>query len=148
MKTVWSASRSALRRAAARKENEQSIPTQQNQEFEYAVATTSSVSPTQYALALALLQRMQRFCASRSIRLIIADIPRYPAPYRTRSSMPAGLIAELKAMDVEVVNGENLLASVEGAARLHVPHGHNHISEITHAMLGAELGRRIAAVPR
>ncbi|CAG4882918.1 conserved protein of unknown function [Georgfuchsia toluolica] len=148
--TAWAAGKSALRRTAARSEANQStqLSTQQTPEFEYAVATTESISPAQHALALALLERMQHFCANRGIRLIVVDIPRQAAPYRTRSSLPAGLIAELTAMGVEIVKSDDLLASVEGAAMLHVPHGHHHISEITHAMIGVELGRRIAFAPR
>ena len=38
------------------------------------------------------------------------------------------------------------MGELDGAAELHVAHGHNHISELTHALIGIELGRRIFAL--
>jgi hypothetical protein len=37
-----------------------------------------------------------------------------------------------------------LLGEYDGAAEFHVPHGHNHISELTHALIGVRLGEKIA----
>ena len=31
----------------------------------------------------------------------------------------------------------------DGAAEFHVPHGENHLSELSHALIGVQLGRRI-----
>ena len=37
-----------------------------------------------------------------------------------------------------------LLGELDGAAEFHVPHGHNHISELTHALIAKQLGEKIA----
>ena len=44
---------------------------------------------------------------------------------------------------LELVSSESLLKPFEGAAEFHRPHGHHHITEFTHLLIGAELGRRI-----
>ncbi len=43
----------------------------------------------------------------------------------------------------ELVRSKALFAAYEGAAELHVPRGHRHISEFAHAVIAAELGRRL-----
>jgi hypothetical protein len=44
---------------------------------------------------------------------------------------------------IELIDSHNLLQKYEGAAELHVPHGHNHISEFTHSLIGIEVGQRL-----
>jgi hypothetical protein len=107
--------------------------------IEYAVAKKSRHSEAQVALAVALIERMRVFCESRGIRLIVVDIPRPDKDRRVRASLPAGALP-----GVETVSSVELLADYDGVAELHVAHGHHHISEFTHALIGAELGRRIA----
>lgn len=107
-------------------------------EFEYAVPTKSAYSPHEVALAAALIERMAQFCASRGMRFIVVDIPRPNAPYELISSIPDGMLK-----NVETVSSRELLAEFDGVAEMHVPHGHRHISEFTHTLIGAELGRRI-----
>jgi hypothetical protein len=107
-------------------------------EFEYAVATKSAHSPYELALAAALVERMREFCETKGIRLIVVDIPRPKDAYGVVASLPPGLLKQ-----VELVNASELVADFDGAARLHVANGHRHISELTHAMLGVELGKRI-----
>lgn len=126
---VWMYFKSALQERATRAE----VP-----DFDYAVPTRAGPSDYEAALAVALLERMQRFCESRGMRLIVADIPRTGAPYEALSSLPQTLPAGL-----ETLSSESVLGELNGAALLHVPHGHRHISELTHALLGAALGRRI-----
>lgn len=114
-------------------------------EVEYAVATGDGFSEQQVALAAALIERMQRFCAERAIRLIVVDIPSRPGPHRFASSLPPELMERLQAAGVEHVSSQALLRDFDGAAGMHVPHGHYHISELTHTLIGVELGRRLAA---
>jgi GDSL-like lipase/acylhydrolase family protein len=110
---------------------------------EYAVAGTENLSASQVALAAALLERMQRFCAERGIRLIVADIPTRGEPHRFGSSLPPALRARLDAAGIEYLPSEAVLAAADGAAEFHVAHGHHHISEFTHALIGVEIGRRL-----
>jgi hypothetical protein len=108
-------------------------------DFEYAVARNARHSAYEIALAAALIQRMQRFCQERGIRLIVVEIPRTTRErFHFVESLPAGTLK-----DVELVTSRALLGDFDGAAEVHVPHGHRHISEFTHVMIGAELGRRI-----
>jgi hypothetical protein len=93
---------------------------------------------------VALLERMDRFCKERNVRLIVVDIPAMPAPYRFESSLPELMRNRLAAANVEVLDARSLLGELDGAAEFHVPHGNNHISQLTHAMIGVRLGEKIA----
>lgn len=112
---------------------------------EYAVPTGAGPTPQQIELAAALIERMQRFCAERGIRLMVVDIPRrdYGRLYRFSSALVPALRERLDAAGIEYVPAESLLADVEGAAEIHVAYGHRHITETTHALIGAEIGRRL-----
>jgi GDSL-like lipase/acylhydrolase family protein len=107
-------------------------------ELEYAVAMQSELSPYQVALAVALIERMHKFCRDRGMRLIVVDIPRDTGRYGIAESIPAGLLK-----DAEYVSSSALFGEVAGVAETHVPNGHRHISELSHALIGLELGRRI-----
>jgi hypothetical protein len=108
-------------------------------EFEYAVATKSGYSAYETGLAAALIERMRAFCQARGIRLIVVDVPQTTNErYRFAESLPPGMLK-----DVELVTSRGLLADFDGAAEVHRPHGHRHITEFTHTMIGVELGRRI-----
>lgn len=125
---VWAYFKSALSARAANAAD-----------FEYAVATKKGNSAQEIRLAAALIERMRAFCESRGMRLIVVDIPRTgDREHSFAESLPAGVFP-----GVEVVGSRELLGRYDGAAELHVAHGHRHISEFTHALIGAELGRRI-----
>ena len=113
---------------------------------EYAIATESA-SNYEMDLALALIERMQRFCRSHGMRLIVVDIPGKQKAYRFADSLPPAAQRALQTQQIEYVSSHALFADYEGAVPLHVPHGHEHISELTHAAIGVELGRRIARAP-
>ena len=89
---------------------------------------------------------MQRFCAERGIRLVVVDIPMLSRPYRFVSSFPPALLDRMRAARVEHVSTDAFLADLNGAATVHVPHGQHHISELTHTLIGVELGRRISTL--
>jgi hypothetical protein len=114
--------------------------------FESAVGSAADRSKYEVDLAVALLERMHRFCHDRNIRLIVVDIPTRPAPHRFEPSVPERMRTQLAHAGIELVESRPLLGPLDGAAEFHVPHGHNHISELTHALIGARLGERI--VPR
>lgn len=122
--TVWTRAKSMLA-AHAREEA-----------FDYAVATkTQSKYDTE--LAVALIERAQAFCDSHGMRLIVVDVPQAISPYKWKESIT------LAKPGLEFVSSKDLLKPYEGAVEAHLPHGHNHISEFTHALIGAELARRI-----
>jgi lysophospholipase L1-like esterase len=125
-------------KALAAKAARQSIAT------EYAVASPAGVTPAELELATALVLRMQDFCKENGMRLIVADIPRRPGPHRFTPSIPEPMAARLKAAGVDLIEAAALLGPYEGAAELHVPNGHQHISEFTHTLLGVEVANRIA----
>jgi hypothetical protein len=110
-------------------------------QLEYAVATKSRHSEAEVALAVALLERMREFCQRHAMRLIVVDIPRPAGRGAAAPSLPPGLVPGL-----ELVASGELVGEFDGAAELHVAHGHNHISELTHTLIGIELGRRIFAL--
>lgn len=112
---------------------------------EYAVPTGTGPGAGEIALAAALIERMQRFCAERGIKLVVVDIPANPKLHRFRSSLPAPLLERLGAAGVEHIAAPLLLSELDGVAGMHAPHGQNHISELTHTLIGVELGRRLAA---
>lgn len=129
---VWLHFKSALRSRAA------GAAPADLPEVDYAVPTQDGHSEYEVALAVALVRRMQRFCEAHGMRLIVVDIPRAGAPYRSASSIQPKLLE-----GVELVASGELLEGYDGAAEMHVPRGHRHISELTHARIGIELGRRI-----
>jgi GDSL-like Lipase/Acylhydrolase family len=105
---------------------------------EYAVALKAGPSPRELSLAAALVERMRRFCASRSMRLIVVDIPVPRGRYDWVPSVPDEGFGE-----AEVLTSASLFGTYEGAMELHLPRGHRHLSELGHAAVAAELGRRI-----
>jgi lysophospholipase L1-like esterase len=128
-------------KALAAKAARQSVVT------ENAASNRDAVSAAEQDLAAALLLRMHAFCTQNGMRLIVADIPRRPGPHRFASSIPPPLAERLKAAGVELIESAALLGPFDGAAELHVPHGHQHISEFTHTLIGVEVANRIARAP-
>jgi hypothetical protein len=112
---------------------------------EYAVATRTTLDPKETELAAALLERMNRFCAERAIRFIVVDIPQKVGPGQTRPSVPESLSERLRRDGIEYVSSGSLLSGFAGGPEMHVAHGHGHISEFTHALIGVEIARRVLA---
>ena len=86
---------------------------------------------------------MHRFCAERGIRLIVVELPRPGTAYRYVSHVPAALIERFTKSGVEFFSSDALLGRFNGVAEVHVPHGHRHITELTHLMVGTEVGARL-----
>ena len=137
--TVWSFFKTRLGVAAAERSGE-AVAT-----VEYAVPTREH-TPTEIALANALLLRMHEFCEARGIRLIVLDIPTRVDERHARSSLAPDTRTVLDSAGIEYVDSEPLLGPYQGRAGIHVPHGYHHISETTHELLGAELARRLLPV--
>jgi hypothetical protein len=114
---------------------------------EYAIPTVRIRSKYDIELAAALLERMHAACKERGMRFIVIDIPVRPDYQRYLSSFPPLLLDRLRVKGIELVTSEALFAELDGAVDFHVRHGHSHISELAHALIGAELGRRLASAP-
>ena len=89
-----------------------------------------------------LLERMFHVCRERDITLIILDLP------TTRgvgfaSSIPTTMMEEVRAHSDAVLLSEDVLGEYRGLVEIHMPHGHRHISEFTHLMMGVRAGREI-----
>ncbi len=142
---VWSYFKARLGRAAADRDAMVGGDgrSQRPASFEYAVPGASAVTPRQAALAMALLERMDTFCKARRMRLIVVDIPTHLGPYRFASSFLPPLLERMNATATEHVDSRLALGAYQGMAEIHVPHGHHHISEFTHTVLGGAIGRRL-----
>ena len=142
---VWVSMKSALHSRAVREAAARGAPAVEDGELEFAVATKDEHPPYAVALTLSLVERMQRFCSERGMRLLVVDIPRVggPGPYRMRESLPPPALKRLGEAQAEVIGSRAVLSEVDGAAEMHLPAGHRHISELTHALIAVELGRRI-----
>jgi lysophospholipase L1-like esterase len=107
-------------------------------EVEYAIATRTSHSDYEVQLAVALVERMQKFCDERGTRLMVIDIPRLTDRYHFAESISPDALRK-----VDLLSSRALFTGFSGAAELHVPRGHTHISELSHALIGVAVGRRI-----
>ena len=112
--------------------------------FESAIGTATGRPQKEVDLAVGILERMARFCKERNIRLVVVDIPAMPSAHRFEASIPERMRTQLTEAGIEVLDSRTLLGELDGAAEFHVPHGNNHISELTHAMIGVKLGEKLA----
>ena len=103
---------------------------------EYALPTTDSVSDYDYALTAALVRRMYSFCQQHGIRLIIVDIPVIAEKGGATTSFSGGMEQAAQQNSDAVVEFMPLFADYNDVAQLHLPHGHRHISEFSHSLIG------------
>lgn len=129
--TIWDIAKNHLLRNA-----------EQGLVAEYAIPT-KSVSNYEHELMSALIKRMFEFCKRNEIKLVIIDIPTMTRQTNFSSSVPADMIAIFRTNSHIFVSSEEILGPYHNLIELHVPHGHNHISEFSHAILGATVGSAI-----
>lgn len=108
---------------------------------EYAVPTSDEHSDYEIELTAALLDRLHRFCRDRGVRLMILDIPTMSG----ESSFPPTISERIDELSDAYVDSSMLLRDYLGVAELHRPHGHRHISEFSHIILGVSAARQIDA---
>ena len=133
LNTVWEAAKQLLlSRSEAALQTEFAIPTEQ-------------ISTYKEALMVRLLERMNDFCRKRGIRLIIVDIPRRAKSGGGvfRSSVPPAMVPAFRANSDAFISSDEVLGDYRNVAEFHLPHGHRHISEFTHLMLGLAVTRAI-----
>lgn len=130
--TVWELFKSAL----AKRSVENVV--------EFAVPTRASVSDYQIRLAAALLVRAAAFCTMHGIRLVVLDIPQLLPDGGAASSLPAALADLVAGSGASWVRADDVLDDWRDVIEVHVPHGHRHISEFTHLLLGVTVGRMVS----
>lgn len=138
--TTWSFFKTRLAEQARERTDSAAV----SDNVQYALPTRAHTA-AEVALAVALLERMHEFCASRGIRLIVVDIPSWVDGFRTSPSLPPAMLPALDSAGIEYVDSRTLIGDHEGGPYLHVPHGYHHISEFTHGLIGTEIARRMTA---
>jgi len=120
---------------------------QTTEEFaELAVGMENKFSDYTIDLGAKLIERMYASCQSIGAKLIVVDVPAFGESRPLESSVPPELKpAVLKASDA-YIDSVPLFSEFAGAAELHVPHGHRHISEFTHAIIGVSLGQEMRSL--
>ena len=120
-----------------------------DQVLEYAIPTQDTFSDYQVALASAIIGRMNDFCQKNGIRLIIVDIPQVSrlneigSSFEISSSFPASLLGTVPDYCDAFISSDSLLGDYSGVLDLHRPHGHRHITEFSHALIGVAVAKRI-----
>ena len=113
---------------------------------EYAIPTQDKFSDYQTALTSALIQRMYKFCYNNSIKLIIIDIPTIAEKNQFKTSFSESLSGNIANYSDGYILSNSLLAEYRGIAEIHRPHGHMHISEFTHTLLGIAAAKKISSL--
>lgn len=102
---------------------------------EYAIPI-SKINNYQITLVRRLIERMYDFCKENKYYFIILNIPGTKGPMKEESFLHDN------SADI-VLDGNTILSDYSGVVELHVPHGHRHISEFTHLLIGQSLATRI-----
>ncbi len=110
---------------------------------EFAVPQKAVHSSYEVELAAALLERLHRLCAERGIKLVIVDIPLLVADGAVVSSFPESLRSAAKQYSDVFIDSRELFLPYAAAVELHLPHGHKHISEFSHALIGVAVGQQL-----
>jgi lysophospholipase L1-like esterase len=117
------------------------------QASEYAVPTGDKVSNYQFALASAIFQRMFEVCHRHNAKLIVLDIPQLDnGGPQSRPSVTGPVVQTVEQFSDAYIASDSLLADYQGVMELHVAHGHRHIAEFTHGVLGVAVAKRIEAL--
>lgn len=131
MNSAWDTAKAMLLKKA-----QQQIAT------EYAIPT-ENVTDVKKELMIALLQRMHRVCKENGAKLIILDIPAVQETRQFRTSIPDDIVQDVRGASDAVLMSDEVLGPYRHLVEVHLPHGHNHISEFSHAMFGAAAGAEI-----
>ncbi|MCB9653972.1 MAG: hypothetical protein H6729_07595 [Deltaproteobacteria bacterium] len=127
LNTAWSTAKSVLL-----SESENAIAT------EYSIPT-EEVGDYKRALAEVLFERLHAVCGAHKIPLIVLDIPSMDYGDREKafiSSIPPDFEEDLRKAADALILSDDVLGRYRGLTDIHLPYGHNHISEFSHLMLG------------
>jgi hypothetical protein len=95
-------------------------------------------------LGASLLKRMFHFCRTHGIYLLVMDIPRLDARRGWESSVPPEMMDSFRQNCDALIFSRTVLEDFSGTMDVFVPHGHRHISEQTHMLLGVAAAKQIA----
>ena len=115
---------------------------------EYAIPTRDTFSDYQTSLTAALIERMYNFCRENDIKLIVLDVPKIYEKTGIKPSISESLWQSVAGYNDAYIDSTEVLADLNGVAELHVPHGHRHISELTHTLLGIAAAKEIIALSK
>lgn len=113
---------------------------------EYATAQQQTYSNYQINLASSLLERIYKICSENDIKLVIIDIPSQSKQGEIISSFPSSLLSSARHNSDAYVDSAALLSDYSKVGELHVPHGHRHISEFTHTIIGVAAAKKIRSL--
>jgi hypothetical protein len=129
-------------------------------QVEYAVPS-EELTDYKSELAARLLERIHAVAREAGARLIVVDIPvrrkwaddlddrdAEGATEPVTSSVPEPLRSEFRLNSDLFIPSDEVLRDFHGILPLHRPHGHAHITEVTHALLGIAVARQILCVVR
>jgi len=111
--------------------------------LEYAVSTREKYTQYQEDLTSKLIERMYHFCKQNNIKLIILDIPQAHGQNQSRTSFTPNILKTISLNSDKYFTTDMLFSDYNGVVQLNVPHGHRHISEFTHAILGVSAAKYI-----
>jgi lysophospholipase L1-like esterase len=116
-----------------------SVATQERLITEYAIRI-SEVAKYERELVVALIERMK--AVTGNVPLVIVEIPSFDPNGRIAwlPSIPEDLIPAISSVCDVYLPASSYLAGAEKGT-VHVPHGHRHISEQTHARIAEVLDR-------
>jgi len=109
--------------------------------LEYAVSTRENFTQYQEDLTAKLIERMYQFCKQHDIKLIILDIPQVHNQNQSYTSLTPNLLKTVSHNSDKYFTTDMLFSDYNGIVQLNVPHGHRHISEFTHAILGVSAAK-------
>lgn len=110
---------------------------------EYAIPT-EEVDDYKILFCSLIIQRIYSICKNNGIKLIILDIPQL-SNEDFKSSIPDSFIQTIQDNSDITILSDNVLNSYRKMGLVHLPHGHRHISEFTHAQLGVAVAKEILA---
>ena len=139
MNKAWDAARTFYLR-----ENEKAMTT------EYAIPL-DVLSDYKKRLMMAIIKRMHTVAKTNGIKLVFIDIPVPPTEeesqmrsnkdepdLRFTSSVPPDMVNFFREHSDAFIDSNVAFADFRNIAELHVPHGHRHISEFSHTVLGIQ----------
>ncbi|MCC5870693.1 MAG: hypothetical protein JJU27_19510 [Gammaproteobacteria bacterium] len=126
--TAWELAKARLTDASIEAATEFAVP-QQTEYSDYDIALTS-----------ALIERMAIATRSIGAMFVVVDVPNRRNDGGFQSSVPEAMREFIEQVSDAYIDSEQLLGEYQYVAEIHVPHGHNHISEFSHTKIGAAVG--------
>lgn len=113
-------------------------------ENEYATAVQTT-NEGEISLMAALVSRLSQFCRTRGILFVVLDIPikldKGIGAFTT--SIPPSILESFRRDADVLLLGSDVLGPYQGLTDIHVEHGHQHISELSHLMFGVNAAQEI-----